>query len=304
MKIAIIGAGAMGSLFGALMAETGADVWLHDIRDEQVRAIQENGLTVEADGKTRTIPVRAAVDPERIGAADLTVVFVKSMHTRSAAETAARVAGRTGAVLTLQNGIGNAEVIAERVGPGRTLAGTTAHGATALGPGRIRHAGTGPTRIGAWADFDAVRLEQIAAALNRAAISTEITADVRGALWGKLLVNVGINAITALTGIKNGQVLDLEATRALSRAAVAEAMAVAEALKIDVPDNAAEHVLKVAEATGANRSSMGQDVDHRRQTEIGAINGAVVSEGRRLGIDTPVNRTLTALIETLQAHFG
>ena len=304
MKVAIIGAGAMGSLFGALMAEAGTDVWLHDVRAEQVQAIQQRGLIVEADGKTRTVPIRATADPEQIGTADLTILFVKSMHTRTAAETAGRVAGRQGAVLTLQNGIGNAEIIAERVGDQRTLAGTTAHGATALEPGRIRHAGTGPTRIGPWADFNAGRLREFAETLNRSAIPTEITADVQSALWGKLLVNVGINAITALTGIKNGQILDLEATRALSRAAVAEAMAVARARKIDVPDSSAAHVLKVAEATGPNRSSMGQDVDHRRQTEIGAINGAVVKEGRRLGIETPVNRTLTALIETLQAHYG
>ncbi|MGD8367803.1 MAG: ketopantoate reductase family protein [Desulfobacterales bacterium] len=304
MKVAIIGAGAMGSLFGALMAEAGTDVWLLDVRAEQVKAIEENGLIVETDGQTRTVPVRATVDPEQIGAADLTILFVKSMHTRPAAKTAASVAGPSGAVLTLQNGIGNAEIIAELVGPGRTLAGTTAHGATALGPGRIRHAGRGPTKIGPWADFDAKRLRKIAAMLKRSAISTEITADVRSALWGKLLINVGINAITALTGIRNGQILDLEATRKLSRAAVAEAMAVARARRIEVPENAAEHVLEVAAATGANRSSMGQDVDHRRQTEIRAINGAVVDEGRHCGIETPVNQALTALIETLQAHYG
>jgi 2-dehydropantoate 2-reductase len=294
----------MGSLFGALLAEAGTDVWLHDIRAEQVRAIRESGLTVDTGGKTRTVSVQATTDPKQIGTADWIIIFVKSMHTQAAAETAGRVAGENGAVLTLQNGIGNAEIIARHVGPARTLAGTTAHGATALGLGRIRHAGAGPTRIGPWGDFDAGRLREIAAALNRAAISTEITEDVLSALWGKLLVNVGINAITALTGIKNGQILDLEVTRALSRAAVVEAMAVARARKIDVPDHAEEHVLQVAEATGANRSSMGQDVDHRRHTEIGAINGAVVEEGRRLGIQTPVNRTLTALIETLQVHYG
>ena len=304
MKVAIIGAGAMGSLFGALMAEAGADVWLQDIRAQQVRAIQENGLVVETEDTERTVSIQATVDPKRIGAADLIIIFVKAMHTRAAAEAAARVAGRTGAVLTLQNGIGNAEIIAERVGPNRTLAGTTAHGATALGPGRVRHAGAGPTQIGPWGGFNAERLRKIAAALNRAAISTQITEDVQSALWGKLLVNVGINAITALTGIQNGQLLDLETTRMLSRAAVAEAMAVAKARKIDLPDNAAEHVLQIAAATGPNRSSMGQDVDHRRQTEIGAINGAVVTEGRRFGIETPVNQTLTALIETLQAHYG
>ncbi len=304
MKIAIIGAGAMGSLFGALLAEADSDVWLCDIRTEQVRAINENGLSVEACGKTRTVRVKATDDPDRIGSADFIIVFVKSMHTRAAAETAQRVVSSRGAVLTLQNGIGNAETIADSVGPERTLAGTTAHGATLIGPGKIRHAGKGPTIVGPWAGCDPAKAGDLALLLTRGGIEAETTADVRSALWAKLLVNVGINAITALTGIQNGQILDLETTRSLSGAAVKEAAAVARAQGIFVADDAAEHVLSVAAATGANRSSMGQDVDHRRQTEIGAINGAVVAEGARLGIETPVNRTLAALIETLQAHYG
>ena len=139
--------------------------------------------------------------------------------------------------------------------------------------------------------------------LTAAGIATEAVTDVRSVVWRKLLINVGINAITALTNIKNGQILDLESTVSLSRAAVTEAMAVARALGIAVREDAVDHVLEVARATGGNRSSMGQDVDHKRRTEIMAINGAVVRAARRAGLEAPVNETLTCLVETLEKHY-
>jgi 2-dehydropantoate 2-reductase len=123
-------------------------------------------------------------------------------------------------------------------------------------------------------------------------------------VWHKLLINVGINAITALTGIKNGEILDLDVTRELSRRAVEEAMAVARAKGVPVAEDVVDHVFQVAEATATNRSSMGQDIDNRRLTEISAINGAVVREAKACGVATPVNDTLSALVETLQAHYG
>jgi len=154
-----------------------------------------------------------------------------------------------------------------------------------------------------WADSDQTQANKIAAIFNKAGIKTEIVEDVRSVLWTKLLINIGINAITALTGIKNGQILNLDVTKKLCRRAVEEGMAVAKAQDIKVRDDMVEQVFRVAEATASNRSSMGQDVDRKRQTEIQAINGFVVREGEKLGINTPVNHTLTALIETLQAHY-
>ena len=303
MKTTIIGAGAMGGLFGGLLAEAGADVWLCDVWAEHVEAMTRSGLWIEREGVVRSIPVRAACDPAQIRPAELVLLFVKSTQTRSAALVARELAEPRGLFLTLQNGLGNADAIAECVDPARVMAGTTAHGATLLGPGRIRHAGVGPTRIGMWAGGDPAHARRVAAVLTAAGIETEAVEDVRSVVWDKLLVNVGINAITALTGIRNGQLLDLEATRDLVRAAVEEAAAVATAAGLTVRQDAVEHVFQVAKATGGNRSSMGQDVDHKRPTEIGAINGAVVREGRRQGVETPVNRALAVLVETLQAHF-
>lgn len=293
----------MGSLFGALLGESGAEVCLIDIWQEHVSAVNARGLIVEHGGKTRCIPVRATTAPARVDPVDLVIIFVKSTNTDAAARTAARLMGSGGYVLTLQNGMGNADVISKVIDAPRVVAGTTSHGATITGPGKIRHAGSGPTLIGMWAGSELEPARRIAAFLTAAGIETEISADIRSVVWNKLLVNVGINAITALTGIKNGQLLDLEITKKLSRTAVQEAMAVATAQGVNIRADAADYVLEVAQATGLNRSSMGQDVDHKRPTEISVINGVVVDEARKAGLEAPVNMTLTALIETLQAHY-
>jgi 2-dehydropantoate 2-reductase len=305
MKIAIVGAGAMGSLFGALLAEAGEEVWLVDVWREHVAAIQSNGLSVASEGSQRKIDLKATLDPAAAAGAQLVVIFVKSTQTAAAAATAAALAGNSGSVLTLQNGMGNAEALAEAVPADRIVVGTTSHGATLLGPGCIRHAGKGPTTIGPWSDEPGAgrRARKIAQTLSGAAIDTEVVEKVLPILWGKLIVNVGINAITALTGILNGQLLDLDSTRELSRSAVEEAVSIARFQDIAIREDAVSHVLEVAAATAANRSSMGQDVDKKRLTEIDAINGYVVREAKRLSMDAPVNETLTALIKTLEYHY-
>lgn len=304
MRTVIIGAGAMGCLFGGLLSEAGMHVCLLDVWREHVDALQRNGLTIEWRGRTRTIAVQATTDTASLGAADLVMVFVKSGHTDEAARTAVRLAADSGLVLTLQNGLGNADVLARAVGAGRVIAGTTSQGATLLGPGRIRHAGRGSTIIGMWGGGKFQAAFQVADWLSRSGIAAEAVEDIQPVVWNKLLVNVGINAITALTGIQNGQLLDLPQTRALSQAAAEEAAAVARACGVAVAEDVVQRVFAVARATAENRSSMGQDVDARRVTEIETINGAVVRRAVELGMPVPVNQALTALVETLQAHYG
>ena len=303
MKIAVVGAGAMGSLFGGLLAESGADVWLLDIWTEHVKAINENGINIKREDKFRSVSVKATTDPNRIGISDLVIIFVKSTNTSQAAKTAKFLMDDSSLILTLQNGMGNADTIAEVIESARIIAGTTSHGATMLGPGSIRHAGIGPTTIGMWADGGKDKVLYIAKFLTEAGIKTEAVDDIQSVIWNKLLVNVGINAITALTGIKNGQLLDLSATQDISRAAVEEAMELARAQGVMIRENSVGHVFEIAKATSPNRSSMGQDVDNKRLTEIEAINGFVVREAFKIGLNVPVNKTLTALIETLQAYY-
>ena len=273
MKIAIVGSGAMGSLFGTLLAEGGHNVWLYDVWLEHIETVDRDGITIEYDGRVRRVRLNAAAQPEEIGESDLVLIFVKATQTRNAAQTAARLAGAKGMVMTLQNGMGNAEVIAEIITPDRILVGTTAHGSTMLAAGSIRHAGAGPTTVGMW-DHGPKAFENarnIADRFNQIGIETSAVEDVRPVIWDKLLVNVGINAITALTGIKNGQILDLEITRELSRAAVLEAAAVAHARGVDTRKDPVDHVLQVAAATAANRSSTVLHSKERTRSTLGCL---------------------------------
>ena len=303
MNITIIGAGAMGSLFGFFFARSGENVFLIDIWQEHVNAINSNGLGVEFDGKTTRVNIQASSKIQDTPKSDLVIIFVKSTQTQQAAAQAVKCINDKGVILTLQNGMGNADIISQLVDADKVISGTTSHGATILGPGLIRHAGIGPTLIGMWSKNNNFELENIKKIFCSAGIDTKIEDNIHLVVWKKLIINVGINAITALTGIKNGSILDLAPTGELVRSAVKEACDVAMAHGVKLADDMAEQVFKVAEATGLNRSSMGQDVDHKRQTEIDAINGVIVSLAQKKGMSVPVNQTLTALVKTLQKNY-
>jgi len=303
MKITIIGSGAMGCLFGGLLTEAGETVQLLDVWPEHVNALNENGLSISREGEERVVRVQVFTDPAEIQEADLALIFVKHSQTREAAKTAAQLLGETGYILTLQNGMGNAEIIAETAGPERVICGTTAQGAMLLGPGRIQHSGVGKTMIGMWDQERQPMVDEVAEVFSEAKIATSGADDIKPVVWNKLFANVGINAITALTNIRNGRLLDIEPTRRLVEAVVTEAIAVARALQVTVADDALDNVFAIAEATATNRSSMGQDVDAHRPTEIDAINGYIVRRAEELGIEVPVNQSLTRLIKTLQTHY-
>ena len=235
--------------------------------------------------------------------ADLIIIFVKSFQTQEATVAASQCLNETGSVLTLQNGMGNADIISAIIPPDQVVAGTTSHGATLLGPGLIHHAGTGPTAIGPWSKTSSSNLEAIKDLFCKAGIETQLEYNIQLIIWKKLIINVGINAITALTGIKNGQIVDAPPTANLVHRAVQEACDVAFAHGVKLPEDIVEHVFTAAKETGPNRSSMGQDVDNRRWTEIDAINGAVVRLAENKNIAVPVNQTLASLIEILQHYY-
>jgi len=303
MRYAVVGAGAMGSLFGGLLARAGWQVHLLDPWVEQVETLRKEGLVIEdatgaLGGGTVVVPVRATTNPADIGTVDVVVFFVKGYHTRQAALDARPLFGDTTVALTLQNGLGNVEELEAVLGRGRVLAGTTSCGATLLAPGRIRFAGLGPTVIGRPSGELGARAQAIADGFRSAGLETSLTDDIRSALWGKVIINVGINALTALTGFRNGQLLDYPETKDLLRAAVSEAAAVAAAKGIRLPwADPAAHVEEVARLTAANRSSMLQDVERGRRTEIDTINGAVVREAEAVGLAAPVNKVLTLLVK-------
>lgn len=299
MKIVIIGAGAMGSVYGGLLAEAGNEVYFLDVFKEHVDAINRDGLWMEGTSGNRYIKgIKATSNPEEVGVVDLAIVFVKSTITDIAIKQNQAVIGENTVVLTLQNGLGNIEKLEKVVKKEQIISGTTSHGANLLGPGRIKHAGHGATVIGELNGEVSERIQKIAQVFIDAKFEpVHLSTNVMGLIWDKVLVNVGINPLTALTGLRNGQLLDYPETEWIGENAVAEAMKVAEAagIKLETPD-AVGHFREVAKVTAENISSMLADVTNKRKTEISNINGAIVREAEKYNIDTPVNRMLTNLV--------
>lgn len=302
MHIVVVGAGAMGGLFGARLAAAGHDVLLYDTWIEHVAAIEERGLFIEGpDGTPIRYQVRATnKPPPALRGAELILVQVKSYDTYSALSELEPRVNPESLILSLQNGLGNLEQM-ERALPNhrRFLIGTTAHGAGVIAPGRIRHAGPGPTVIGDPVPDRSPRLnlKPVRDAFQDAGFSTQISDEIWPSIWLKLCANVSINPLTALTGVYNGQLLDDPELLALADAAVAETVAVMRATGLDAPErDFTAFARQVMRDTGPARSSMLQDIRNGKRTEIEAINGAVARLGRELGVPTPVNHWLTALV--------
>ncbi len=307
MRVMVVGAGAMGSLFGARCAAAGASVFLLDVDAAHVAEIRTRGLRlIELTGEERVFRLEASCEPAPWdGPADVVLVMVKSYATDHALRLVPpeSLALHT-LFLSLQNGMGNGDILARLVGADRVLVGVTAQGATKVAPGVVRHGGVGPTFFGSWSGTRPKGVADLLRLLGAAGLEAEYRDDIRDLLWHKLCVNVGINAVTALCGIDNGKIPLLDPARRLCEAAVSEAMAVARAKGIAMPADMTERVVAVAEATAANRSSMRQDVEGRRPTEIEAINGFVVREGGRHGVPTPINWTLTQLVKIRELTYG
>ncbi len=299
MQVTIIGAGVMGSLFGAMLQRAGNVVMLVDVRADHVSQLHRRGITIEEpDGGRDTVRVPVTTDANTALAADLFVVFVKTPFTEDALRP---LAGRipTGApVLTLQNGLGNEETVTRVLGRRvQVVLGVTSHTAAAINETTVRHTANGPTIIGLPDGTRPHALEAIAQMLTQAGIPARTTRHIYSHVWQKLLVNVGINALSALTGLTNGELLTEPEMVASSRRLVAEAVAVmrAEEMPATLRDPF-DLVRAVADATRDTRSSMLQDLDAHRRTEIDAINGAIVRRGERHGVDVAANRLVTALV--------
>jgi 2-dehydropantoate 2-reductase len=301
MKISIIGSGAMGSLFGGSLSSSGHEVVLYDVYKDHVDAINRDGLAIEdaATAIVKVVKPRASGDHEAVRDSDVMIIFVKSTNTEEAAARFKAYAKPSTIALTLQNGLGNEAILRKYFGVERTAAGVTSQGATFLGPGKIRHAGKGPTHM-AMADGDQSKLAELAQAMEKAGFEIHVDKDVAGMIWSKLIINFGINALTALLGVTNGRLLEFSDIKAIMKDLVDEAIAVAKArgVKLTYADPLAA-VYDVAAKTGANFSSMLQDFQKNRQSEIDFMNGAIVREGKELGIPVPINETITRLVRTL-----
>lgn len=293
MEIVVFGAGSLGSLIGGLLARDHAVTLIG--RRRHVRAITDDGLHL-GGAIDRTVEVAART--ELAAGADLALVTVKAYDTAGAADALAPY--RFGAVLSLQNGLGNEERLADRLDT-TVLAGTTTYGATLRAPGDVECTGEGTIRLGPLPPSrePAVdRARRVGDAFASAGIETDVVADMRRPLWRKLATNAAVNPVTALADVRNGRLVGDPAGPIAARAAT-ETAAVARDRGIDLTDTAVRAALSaVLETTATNSSSMRQDFHAGRRTEIDAINGAVVD---RAGRPVPVNETLTALVRAWEA---
>lgn len=292
MDVVVFGAGSLGSLVGALLDRR------HDVtlvgREAHVDAVRADGLAVGGVDSFRAEP-SATTEAEGL-CADLAVVTVKAFDTPAAAT--ALESGSVGAVLSLQNGMGNEDVLADRV-DAPVVAGTTTLGATLDGPGRVEWLGRGTTTVGPWTDGSERVADRVGAAFRAADVPTDVTGAVREVLWEKLAVNAAVNPLTALARVPNGAVAE-SPLDGIARAAATEVAVVARENGVDLPsERATESTLAVARATADNRSSMYQDVAAGRRTEVESINGYVVERAASRSA-VPVNATLAGLVRALE----
>ena len=292
----------MGSLYGGKLSLAGNDVVLYDINKAHVDMINLKGLIIEESTTAEKITAHPAAssNPEDVSGSDLLIIFVKSTATNAVARQFVKYAKPETIVLTLQNGLGNEDILREHFGAGRTAAGVTSQGATFLGPGNIRHAGNGPTHI-CMSDKDNDKLLDIVNVFSDSGFEIHIEENIADLVWSKLIINVGINAVTALSGLENGKLLDYPDMKSLMADLVNEAVLVAEKRGVTLSySDPLQVVYDVSEKTALNRSSMLQDFDRGSLTEIDFINNAIVREGAKLGISTPFNSIISKLVKSME----
>ena len=302
MKIAVLGAGAMGSIYGGFLSRKNT-VWLIDIWKEHVEMINAGGLRIEEGEECFVFHPQAVHNAKSVGQVDLVIVFVKSTNTAEALEKNTELFGKDTMVLSLQNGWGNADDILKFVSEERLFLGTTSHGGNVLGPGHICHAGRAKTFVGVQTG-SAERAKVVVDLLVEAGFDAYVADDVIKMIWRKLFANAVANPITALLNVRNGYLVECREAEDLLEGIIAESVAVVNAsgFDFDVREIIAE-VKKGARITKDNRSSMLQDVTNKRKTEIERISGAFVAKGKDVGIETPYNTVMLRLIKALEGTY-
>jgi 2-dehydropantoate 2-reductase len=303
MKIGIVGSGAMGSVYGALLADAGNELWMFDQWQEHVAAMRSKGLRCTGASGDRTVAVNATTEAADAGPCELVVVATKGMHIEAAVRAAAPMIGPETLVLTIQNGLGNAERLQAVLGPDNLLFGIAGgFGAEMRGPGHAHHNGMEAINLAELQGGVSPRLERVAEVWRAAGFKVATFDDLWPVLWSKLIANVAFSAICTVTGMRVGQVRANEAAWGIARACVGEAAAVAAAkgirLAYDDPVRwASDFAAKIPNA----RPSMYQDLLAGRACEIDTIHGGVVAEGASLGVPTPTCALLVKLVKALEA---
>lgn len=294
-RILIVGTGALANLFGSRLTAAGFEVTLLGNWKEGVAALKEHGIRVVEGERVISYPVKAVSDPSLLDPFRLALVLVKSWQTPRAGKQLAEGLVPEGIALSLQNGLGNRETLARILGRERTAQGVTTTGATLLGPARVRPGGEGEISIGMHP-----RIMPLVEMLQQAGFAVKVVDDVDSLIWRKLLINVGINPLTAILGVTNGQLVESASALTLMARAVEEVLgaAAAEGVDLGMSDPLGD-VKRVAVNTAQNTSSMLQDVRRGAPTEIDAICGGVCRAAEKHGKAAPVNRALMLLVKSI-----
>lgn len=298
--IVVVGAGAVGCYYGALLARSGLPVTLIG-RPAATAAILKNGVHVTSEAGAFTASVRATDDVTIAREAALAIICVKSSDTQQTAHALRNHLPDDALVLSLQNGVTNAETLLRALS--QDVVAAAVYVATALeAPGQVRHFGGGSLAIGSPRERPVTpeRMRQLAEMLREAAIDTTVSEDIASVLWGKLAVNCAYNGLSALTQQPYGALMASPAIREVIQTLASETIEVARARQIDLPDDMLDRVMKVADLMPGQRSSTAQDLARGRPTEIDFLNGYVAAEGKRLGIPTPANQTVFALVKQVE----
>ncbi len=300
LKVCIIGCGAVGSLFAAHLAQKReAEIWAYDVWKDHVEAIRNNGLRISGAADF-TAKLNATSNPQDLPRCDYGIVATKAIHTRGAMAQVARAFDQNSAVCSVQNGVGNEEIIAEHVK--YVIRGTTFPAGHPIAPGHIGFDIKGDTWIGPFepTNTSMSRVEELAGLITRSGMKVIPLQDARGAQWTKLIFNAATNPVGALTLLHHGAATRFGPTGQLFNDLIAEGEAVARVLGIELHGDPRALVQKGANAPGKHRASMLQDVLAKRQTEVDFMNGAIVKWGEKNGIPTPLNKAVWELMKGLE----
>ena len=297
MKIAMIGAGAMGGSYGSCLKRAGHDVTLIDSWQDHIDVINRDGLHADGALGDHQVEFDASTSPPADLGADLAIVFVDTNNTRDGALKAKASLSPDGYAITCQNGIGNVEVLQEVIGKDRVIGGSSMCSAARHGPGHVTLTHLDTTSIGEIDGGESERVQTLAVMLSDAGLPTVIVSDVMAKIWQKFILNCAFNALCATTGLRTGEMMHVPEMNALQDRILQEAMAVTEAKNIKLPDPEAVTKIKVNGPKRMNKPSMLQHVIAGRKTEIDSINGALVKEAKKLGIATPYNEALVAMLK-------
>jgi 2-dehydropantoate 2-reductase len=305
MRIAVVGAGAMGSIFGARFKEAGHEAVLVDVARALVEKVNADGVTVVRGGEEKVTRIEATSDPASVGVADVVVFFVKCYHTAPAAETARPIVGPGPVVASLQNGWGNGDVLAGVYDPSQIVVGVTYNSGTVLELGKVAHPGVGPTFMGPYAGESLEGAERLAGALADGSLEADVISPIRPEIWKKLILNAATLPTAALTGMNAGALTAHGQMKELVSETAREAVAVARALGYDIDEQERiDAIHGLLERAGPTRASMLQDFEAGRQTEIDVINGAVVRAAGEAGVPVPLNRGFVALVKGWESMRG